>query len=69
MVDAYGSAHGLDKLRVVDASILPGTSSAASNPTVIGIAETIARETCPAEHPSAGRPGERENTEIEGYVS
>lgn len=44
VVDTFGAVHGLEGLRVVDASIIPDAPSPATNPTVIGIAEIIARK-------------------------
>ncbi len=44
VVDTFGAVHGLAGLRVVDASIIPDAPSPATNPTVIGIAEVIARK-------------------------
>ncbi|OHU77493.1 GMC family oxidoreductase [Mycobacteroides chelonae] len=44
VVDTFGAVHGLEGLRVVDASIIPDAPSPATNPTVIGMAEVIARK-------------------------
>ena len=43
VVDPHGAVKGVDGLRVVDASIMPGVPSVALNPTVIMIAERIAK--------------------------
>jgi choline dehydrogenase len=43
VVDSRGAVHGIDALRVVDASIIPHVPSVAINPTTIMIAERIAR--------------------------
>jgi choline dehydrogenase len=43
VVDSRGAVKGLDGLRVVDASIMPVVPSVALNPTVIMIAERIAK--------------------------
>jgi choline dehydrogenase len=42
VVDQYGKVHGLDGLRVVDASIMPTLVRAPINPTVLMIGERIA---------------------------
>jgi choline dehydrogenase len=42
VVDQYGKVHGLDGLRVVDASIMPTLVRAPINPTVLMMAERIA---------------------------
>ncbi|MFI7128907.1 GMC oxidoreductase [Nonomuraea sp. NPDC050153] len=42
VVDRLGSVRGVRGLRVIDASILPDVPSAATNPTVITVAEHIA---------------------------
>ena len=42
VVDQYGKVHGLDGLRVVDASIMPSLVRAPINPTVLMIGETMA---------------------------
>jgi choline dehydrogenase-like flavoprotein len=43
VVDSQGAVRGVDGLRVVDASIMPVVVSVALNPTVIMIAERIAK--------------------------
>ena len=43
VVDSHGAVKGIDGLRVVDASIMPVVPSVALNPTVIMIAERIAK--------------------------
>jgi choline dehydrogenase len=43
VVDSHGAVKGIDGLRVVDASIMPGVPSVALNPTTIMIAERIAK--------------------------
>jgi choline dehydrogenase len=43
VVDAHGAVKGIDRLRVVDASIMPVVTSVALNPTTIMIAERIAK--------------------------
>jgi choline dehydrogenase len=43
VVDSDGAVKGIDGLRVVDASIMPGVPSVALNPTTIMIAERIAK--------------------------
>jgi choline dehydrogenase len=43
VVDSPGAIKGIDGLRVVDASIMPVVASVALNPTVIMIAERIAK--------------------------
>ena len=42
VVDQYGNVHGLEGLRIVDASIMPDLVRAAINPTVIMMAERLA---------------------------
>ena len=42
VVDQYGRVHGLEGLRVVDASIMPTLVRAPINPTVLMMAERIA---------------------------
>ena len=42
VVDQYGRVHGLDNLRVVDASIMPDVTRANTNATAIVIGERIA---------------------------
>ncbi len=42
VVDQYGKVHGLDGLRVVDASIMPNLVRAPINPTVLMMGEKIA---------------------------
>ncbi len=42
VVDQYGRVHGIEALRVVDASIMPDVVRANTNATVIMIAERIA---------------------------
>ena len=42
VVDQYGKVHGVDGLRVVDASIMPDTVRANLNLTVIAMAERAA---------------------------
>ncbi|MGR6977505.1 GMC family oxidoreductase [Mycobacteroides abscessus] len=44
VVDPHGRVHGINGLRVVDASIIPDTPSPAINPTVVGLAEIIAKD-------------------------
>ena len=41
VVDQYGRVHGLDGLRVVDASIMPDCIRANTNATTLAIAERI----------------------------
>jgi choline dehydrogenase len=43
VVDWAGHVHGIKNLRVVDASILPEMIAVATNPTVIMVAERIAK--------------------------
>ena len=43
VVDSHGAVRGTQGLRVVDASIIPVVTSVALNPTVIMIAERIAK--------------------------
>jgi len=42
VVDQYGKVHGLDGLRIVDASIMPDLVRAPINPTVIMMGERLA---------------------------
>ena len=42
VVDQYGKVHGIEGLRVIDASIMPDTVRANLNLTVIGMAERAA---------------------------
>jgi choline dehydrogenase len=42
VVDQYGKVHGLERLRVVDASIMPHLVRAPINPTVLMIGERMA---------------------------
>ncbi|MCY4530207.1 MAG: GMC oxidoreductase, partial [Chloroflexi bacterium] len=42
VVDQYGRVHGLDGLRVVDASIMPDCIRANTNATAIAIGERVA---------------------------
>jgi choline dehydrogenase len=42
VVDQHGKAHGLEGLRIVDASIMPGLVRAQINATVMMMAEKIA---------------------------
>jgi choline dehydrogenase len=42
VVDQYGKVHGLEGLRVADASIMPDLVRAPINPTVLMLAERIA---------------------------
>ncbi|MEN3283790.1 MAG: choline dehydrogenase [Solirubrobacteraceae bacterium] len=49
VVDSRGAVKGIDGLRVVDASIMPGVPSVALNPTVLMIAERIAKKVYAAE--------------------
>jgi len=42
VVDSGGAVEGIDRLRVVDASIMPCVPSVALNPTVLMVAERIA---------------------------
>jgi choline dehydrogenase-like flavoprotein len=49
VVDSRGAVKGIDGLRVVDASIMPGVPSVAVNPTVLMIAGRIAKEVYAAE--------------------
>jgi choline dehydrogenase len=44
VVDPFGKVHGIEGLRVVDASIIPDIPSVATNPTTIMLAERIAAE-------------------------
>jgi choline dehydrogenase len=41
VVDSVGAVHGIDRLRVVDAKIIPEVPSTVTNLTVIMIAERI----------------------------
>jgi choline dehydrogenase len=43
VVDSHGAVKGIDALRVIDASIMPGVPSVAINPTTIMLAERIAQ--------------------------
>jgi choline dehydrogenase len=43
VVDSRGAVRGIDGLRVIDASIIPGVPSVALNPTTTMIAERIAK--------------------------
>ncbi len=42
VVDQYGRAHGIDGLRVVDASIMPDCTRANTNVTTMMIGERVA---------------------------
>ena len=42
VVDQYGQVHGIDGLRIVDASIMPDTVRANLNLTVMAMAERMA---------------------------
>ena len=42
VVDQYGRVHGIDGLRIVDASIMPDTVRANLNLTVMAMAEKVA---------------------------
>ncbi|WP_394940969.1 GMC family oxidoreductase [Psychromicrobium sp. YIM B11713] len=44
VVDNSGAVHGIQGLRVIDASIFPSVTQAATNPTVIMVAEKIAEQ-------------------------
>lgn len=46
VVDQYGKVHGLEGLRVVDASIMPTLVRAPINPTVLMIGERMAALIC-----------------------
>ena len=48
-MDSRAAVKGIDGLRVVDASIMPGVPSLALNPTTIMIAERIAKTVYAAE--------------------
>jgi choline dehydrogenase len=54
VVDSHGAVKGVDGLRVIDASIMPGVPSVALNPTTIMIAERVAK----AAYASDGRHGD-----------
>jgi choline dehydrogenase len=41
VVDSVGAVHGIERLRVVDASIIPEVPSTVTNLTVIMVAERI----------------------------
>jgi choline dehydrogenase len=41
VVDTFGAVYGIEKLRVIDASIMPGIPSAPTNVTTIMLAEHI----------------------------
>jgi choline dehydrogenase len=45
--------HGIDALRIADASVMPTIVSANPNSTVLGIAERAARLVSPAPQPRA----------------
>jgi choline dehydrogenase len=53
VVDAWGKVRGVEALRVVDASILPGIPSVGTNVTTIMLAERIAAKVS-GEHPVLG---------------
>src|SRR3954468_19847240 len=55
VVDSHGAVRGTERLRVVDASIMPSVPSVALNPTTIMIAERTAKAVYAAEP----RPGAR----------
>jgi choline dehydrogenase len=59
VVDSRGAVKGIDGLRVVDASIMPGVPSVALNPTTIMIAERIAKVVYASE-PAPGKPTPRD---------
>jgi choline dehydrogenase len=42
VVDQYGKVHGLEGLRIVDASIMPNLVRAPINPTVLMLGERLA---------------------------
>ena len=42
VVDGEGRVHGIERLRVIDASVMPNIASAASNATTIMLAEKLA---------------------------
>jgi len=57
VVDSRGAVNGIDRLRVIDASIMPAVPSVALNPTAIMVAERIAKAVYAVEHePSARVP-------------
>ena len=41
VVDQYGKVHGIEGLRIVDASIMPALVRAPINPAVIMVAERV----------------------------
>jgi choline dehydrogenase len=60
VVDSHGAVKGIDGLRVVDASIMPGVPSVALNPTTIMVAERIAKAVYPGiAEPSVPTKGSR----------
>jgi choline dehydrogenase len=60
VVDSHGAVKGIDGLRVVDGSIMPGVPSVALNPTTIMIAERIAKAVYPGiAEPSVPTKGSR----------
>jgi choline dehydrogenase len=42
VVDQYGKVHGLEGLRIIDASIMPNLVRAPINPTVVMMGERLA---------------------------
>jgi choline dehydrogenase len=57
VVDSTGAVNGVERLRVIDASIMPEVPTVATNPTVIMIAEHLAgRVYGAATAPAAGSP-------------
>jgi choline dehydrogenase len=61
VVDELGAVQGLERLRVIDAAILPDVPSAPTNLTVIMAAERIARLAYGADPASnAGQAGTEE---------